>query len=315
MGFSEATPIQEQAIPPILEGKDLIACAQTGTGKTAAFLLPLLNMVGHNDDHLIHAMIIAPTRELAVQIDQALQGLSYFTGVSSLAVYGGGDGSSFTQEKIALSEGADIIVATPGKLISHLKMGYVNVEKVSHLVLDEADRMLDMGFHEDILKIIDYLPKKRQTLLFSATMPPKIRSLSKKILNDPHEINIAMSKPAEGVLQAAYMVYQTQKIGLVKSLLKGKENVQSVIIFSGTKLNVKSLTIELKKVGLSADEIHSDRDQTEREDVLRKFRSKKLQILVATDILSRGIDIEDIDLVINFEVPNDGEDYIPKMFR
>ncbi len=314
MGFNTPTPIQEQAIPIILSKRDLIGCAQTGTGKTAAFLLPILNKLAKDPTDSTNTLIIVPTRELALQIDQALQGFSYFTSVSSLAIYGGSDGSSFEREKRALSEGANIIIATPGRLMAHLNMGYVKLDKLEHLILDEADRMLDMGFLDDILKISNYLPKVRQTLMFSATMPPKIRTLANSLLVNPEQISISISKPAAGVIQGAYLVYDTQKNNLIKSLLEGKD-LSSVIIFVSTKIKVKELERDLQKAGLKAKAIHSDLDQPEREEVLRNFRSKKLQILVATDILSRGIDIEDIGLVINYDVPGDAADYIHRIGR
>jgi len=316
IGFENTTPVQEATIPKILEGKDLIAAAQTGTGKTAAFLLPIIHKIltEAKDDGHIKALVIVPTRELAVQIDQQLEGLSYYTSVSSLAVYGGGDGQSFDREKKALSEGADIIIGTPGRLIAHLNMNYVKVSQLDYLILDEADRMLDMGFNEDITKIIGYLPKERQTLLFSATMPTKIRQLAKNILKDPEEISIAISKPNEKIVQAAFIVYDGQKIELVKHILK-PDWLRSVIVFCSTKDNTKRLTKELKKANLSVEEIHSDLEQKSREQVLNQFKSRKLKILVATDILSRGIDVEDIDIVINYDVPNDGEDYIHRIGR
>lgn len=316
MGYENATPVQEQVIQPILSGRDLIASAQTGTGKTAAFLLPVVNKIitEPHDAHLINAVIIVPTRELAIQIAQTMEGLSYFTDVSCIAVYGGGDGSSFTAEKKALSSGVDMVVCTPGRMIAHLNMGYVKMAGVKYLVLDEADRMLDMGFHDDLMKIISFLPKERQNLLFSATMPQKMRELARKILNNPLEINIAVSKPPEQIVQEAFVVYEPQKIGLIKHVLSNKD-FQSVIIFCSKKQNVKQLTHELKRARFSIDEIHSDLDQDSRERVLLDFRNKKLKILVATDILSRGIDIEDIDLVINYDVPNDGEDYIHRIGR
>lgn len=316
MGYSTATPVQEQVIIPILQGKDIIASAQTGTGKTAAFLLPVMNKIitEPHDEHLINAMIIVPTRELAVQIAQSMEGLSYFTSVSSIAVYGGSDGTSFTAEKKALSSGVDVVICTPGRMIAHLNMGYVKMQALKYLILDEADRMLDMGFHDDIMKIISFLPKKRQNLLFSATMPMKMRELARKILHQPVEINIAVSKPPEQIVQEAFVVYEPQKIPLVKDVLRRKD-FQSVIIFCSKKQNVKQLSNELKRANFSIEEIHSDLDQTKREQVLLDFRNKKLKILVATDILSRGIDIEDIDLVINYDVPNDGEDYIHRIGR
>jgi len=315
MGFSIPTPVQTQVIPKILEGNDIIASAQTGTGKTAAFLLPVVHKIitTKHDDH-IKALVIVPTRELAVQIDQHLEGLSYFTHVSNIAVYGGTDGSSFSREKQALSEGADIIIGTPGRLIAHLSMGYVKVNTLKYLILDEADRMLDMGFFEDIMRIISFLPEKRQNLLFAATMPVKIRELARKVLVNPVEINIAISKPADKVLQAAYVVYDNQKNGLVKHLLQGR-NLRSVLVFCSTKGKTRQLFKDLKVTGSVIGEIHSDLDQKERENVLMQFKNRKVNILVATDIVSRGIDVEDIDLVINYDVPNDGEDYIHRIGR
>ncbi len=314
MGFENPTPIQEQAIPIIQNNKDLIGCAQTGTGKTAAFLLPILNKLSVNPTESVNTLIVVPTRELALQIDQALQGFSYFTSVSSIAIYGGSDGIVFEKERRALTDGANIIIATPGRLMAHLNMGYVKFDNVETLILDEADRMLDMGFVDDILKITTYLPKQRQTLMFSATMPSAIRTLATKLLHNPEHISISISKPAEGVIQGAYLVYDTQKNALIKSLLEGKE-LTSVIIFVSTKLKVKELERDLQKAHLKAKAIHSDLEQNEREEVLRNFRSKQLQILVATDILSRGIDIEVIGLVINYDVPGDAEDYIHRIGR
>jgi len=315
-GYEAATPVQQQVIPHILSGKDVIASAQTGTGKTAAFLLPLINKIitSEHDQHTINALVIVPTRELAVQIAQHLEGLSYFAGVSSIAVYGGGDGNAFVQEKKALSMGADIVVCTPGKMMAHIKMGYVKLDGLKYLVLDEADRMLDMGFYDDIMFIINHLPPKRQNLLFSATMPHKIREMARKILHHPEEVNISISKPPEKIIQQAFIVYDTQKIPLILHLLKDKV-FKSVLIFCSSKLSVKQLTRDLKRNKLNADEIHSDLDQDKREDVLIQFKSGRLPILVATDILSRGIDIDNIDLVINYDVPHDGEDYVHRIGR
>lgn len=314
MGFKQPTPIQEQAIPIILKNKDIIACAQTGTGKTAAFLLPLINKIIQAKTSHIDTLIIVPTRELAIQIDEAIQGFTYFASVSSLAIFGGKDGASFEQERKALTHGADIIIATPGRLIAHLNMGYVKFNHLKHLVLDEADRMLDMGFSEDISKIISHLPKQRQALLFSATMPNKIRELAKKILHEPEQINIALSKPAQGITQGAYVVYDTQKMGLLKGILKEKR-AESVLIFSGTKDKVKDMERELLKAGFNIAAIHSDLEQERRNEVIREYKSRKLNILVATDILSRGIDIDSISLVINYDVPRDAEDYIHRIGR
>ncbi|MFN8357187.1 MAG: DEAD/DEAH box helicase [Spirosomataceae bacterium] len=316
MGYTKPTPIQEQAIPVILEKRDLIACAQTGTGKTAAYLLPVLHNIIKTPEHQRHlnTLVLAPTRELAMQIDQQIEGLGYFTGVSSIPVYGGGDGSAWNQQKKALDEGADVIIATPGRLIALFQMGAVNFNQLQHLVLDEADRMLDMGFYEDIIKIISYLPKRRQTLLFSATMPPKIRTLANTILSDPAQINIAISKPADGILQQVYSVYDKQKVKLLTHLLKAG-NYDSVIIFASTKENVKNLDNELRRTGLVAKAFHSDLEQKQREDILREFKNKSLPILIGTDILSRGIDVEGISLVINFNVPHDPEDYVHRIGR
>ena len=316
MGYENATPVQQQVMVPILAGKDIIAAAQTGTGKTAAFLLPLLHRLltmPHTAGD-INAMVIVPTRELAIQIAESIEGLSYFTDVSSIAVYGGGDGNSFTAEKKALTSGVDIVVCTPGRMIAHLNMGYVKLKGLKYLVLDEADRMLDMGFSDDLAKITTFLPKERQNLLFSATMPVKMRDLAKKILKDPIEINIAISKPPEQITQKAFVVYEAQKVPIIKDMLRSKKFTK-VIVFCSKKQNVKVLTAELKRAKLAVEEIHSDLDQKSREQYLQDFRNQKSNILVATDILSRGIDIDDIDLVINYDVPNDGEDYIHRIGR
>ncbi len=314
MGYETATPIQQLAIPIVLKGKDIIGCAQTGTGKTAAFLLPVIEHILKSKAKGVAALVIVPTRELAIQIDQQVEGLGYFTGVGSMAIYGGGDGSSFEQEKQALSGGAEIIIATPGRLISHLIMGYVKFDTVQHLVLDEADRMLDMGFSEDIDKIVSYLPAKRNNLLFSATMPPKIRKLANAILNNPEEINIAISKPAEGVVQAAFMVYDSQKIGLIAHLL-GARKMESVIVFCSTKKDVISVTAGLKHKKILAEGISSDLDQPEREKILRLYKNKQVKVLVATNIMARGIDIDSIELVINYDVPKDTEEYVHRVGR
>ncbi len=315
-GYKTPTLIQQKAIPVILDGKDIIASAQTGTGKTAAFLLPVLHkLISENyKDSEVHALIIVPTRELAIQISSHLDGLTYFSSISSIAIYGGGDGESFVREKQALSKGVDIVVATPGKLISHLNMGYVKMKELKFLILDEADRMLDMGFYEDLMRIISHLPKERQTLMFSATMPPKINQLAKSILNSPVEVSVALSKPPESIRQEAYVVYEPQKIPLVRHILSNKLH-QSILIFCSKKQTVKQLTQQLQKLGYDAKEIHSDLEQNEREDVLLAFSSKRLPILIATDILSRGIDIDQIDLVLNYDVPSDGEDYVHRIGR
>ncbi len=314
MGFVKATPIQEQTLPAILAEKDLIACAQTGTGKTAAYIIPVLNKLAQNPTKDIDTLIIVPTRELALQIDQQFEGFSYFLDVSSVPIYGGGDGDTWSSQKNALIKGANIVIATPGRLIAHMNFGYVKFDHLKHLILDEADRMLDMGFYEDIEKIIKELPKNRQTLMFSATMPEKIRVLAKKILSEPEEVNLAISKPAENILQAAYLVYDNHKIELIKKLLEGKD-LKSILIFSATKKNVKSIRSELARNGFNVEEIHSDLEQKQREQVMLDFKNRKIQILTATDILARGIDIEEIDLVINFDVPGDAEDYVHRVGR
>lgn len=315
MGFENPTPIQEQAMPVILNKKDLIACAQTGTGKTAAYLLPVMSNMINEGLGKLSTLIIAPTRELAQQIDQQVEGLAYFTGISSAPVYGGGDGQIFSQQQKAMREGADIVIATPGRLLAMLtSSGSVDMSNIKYLILDEADRMLDMGFYDDIMRIIKYLPVQRQTLLFSATMPPKIRALAGKILQQPEQISIAISKPAEGILQQAYMTYDTQKTALLKHLLKDKEH-GSVIIFAGTKDKVKDLDKELRRNKLTIKAFHSDLEQLEREEIMRAFRNRDVQILIGTDILSRGIDVDGISLVVNYDVPPDPEDYIHRIGR
>ena len=314
IGFETPTPIQEKIIPLIMQGKDVIGCAQTGTGKTAAYLLPVLHRVITNPVKGINTMIIAPTRELALQIAQQLEGFSYFMNISSLAIYGGTDGIEWEQQKRALINGVDIVVATPGKLISFLNMDIVPVSNLQHLILDEADRMLDMGFFDDIMRIISYLPEGRSTLLFSATMPPRIRELSKRILKHPEEVNIAISKPAQGILQVAYLVYEKQKTPLLASLIRGRD-LPSILVFSSTKSKVKSIAKQLKAEGFEVSDIHSDLEQAEREKVLLKFRNRQLQMLVATDVLSRGIDVENISVVINYDVPHDAEDYVHRVGR
>jgi len=314
MGIVNPTPIQEQAIPLIFEGNDLIACAQTGTGKTAAFLLPVCNQLMTKNDGRIKCIIIVPTRELAIQIDNQLQGFAYFAGVSSFAVYGGGESTAWEMQKNAIKQGADIIIATPGRFLSHMNFGYMDLTGVEYLVLDEADRMLDMGFNEDITTIIKQLPVKKQSLFFSATMPKEIKNLANKFLRNHKEISIALSKPAEGILQGAYLVYDSDKIQLTQSLLKGKD-LKSVIIFSQTKKNVKQLERELCAIGINAQSLHADLDQAKREEVLRDFKNHKFNVMVATDIVARGIDIENIDLVINYEVPKDAEDYVHRVGR
>lgn len=314
MGYTKPTPIQEMAIPVIMEGNDLIACAQTGTGKTASFLLPVLNFITEEHKHYTTALILTPTRELAQQIDQQVEGLAYFTGLSSLAVFGGGDGIVYEQQRRGIQNNVNIIIATPGRLIAHLTSGILKLNHIRHLILDEADRMLDMGFQDDITRIISYLPKKRQTLLFSATMPPRIRSLAKTVLHNPQQINLAVSQPAVGVDQQVYYIADQQKNGLVKMLLRDG-NYNSIIIFSSTKDKVKEVYKELKRSNLKISAFHSDLEQAEREQILLEFKNKSLPIIIGTDALSRGIDVEGIDLVINYDVPPDPEDYIHRIGR
>ncbi|WP_321287210.1 DEAD/DEAH box helicase [uncultured Sunxiuqinia sp.] len=315
MGFDEPTAIQESTIPIILEGHDLVACAQTGTGKTAAFILPILDKIEDLPEGKTRALMIAPTRELAIQIEQQVQGFAYYLGITSIALYGGGDGSEWENQRQALNKGVDIIVATPGKLISFIDNGIAKLDNVEFVVLDEADRMLDIGFHDDIIKIFSNLPGKRQTLMYSATMPNKIRSLASKILTSPKEFSTAISKPAEGVLQAAYLCYEKQKTPLIEQLIEGKDDCPSILIFSSTKRKVAEIARSLKKKGFSTAGISSDLEQKDREDVLMRFKARQIRILVATDVMSRGIDIKDINLVINYDVPGDAEDYVHRIGR
>ena len=316
MRFEECTPVQEYTIPVILEGRDLIGVAQTGTGKTAAYLLPVLNQLckgGHPEDS-INCIIMSPTRELAQQIDQQMEGFSYFMPSSSVAVYGGNDGVRFEQEKRGLTLGADVVIATPGRLISHLSLGYVDLSKVSYFILDEADRMLDMGFYDDIMQIVKYLPKERQTIMFSATMPAKIQQLAQSILNNPVEVKLAVSKPAEKIIQTAYICYENQKLGIIKSLFQD-QTPERVIVFASSKLKVKEVTQAFHRLKLNVGEMHSDLGQAQRDQIMRDFKSGRINILVATDIVSRGIDIDDIRLVINYDVPHDCEDYVHRIGR
>jgi ATP-dependent RNA helicase RhlE len=317
MGFEQPTPVQELAIPLILQGRDVIACAQTGTGKTAAFVLPILNKLASLPVKLnyINTLVIVPTRELAMQIDQQVEGFAYFSPASSIAIYGGNDSGNWDRQRAAIESGVDFLIATPGRLLQHLQMGYVSLDRIEHFILDEADRMLDMGFYEDIIAIVEKLPKKRQTLMFSATMPEKIREMAKLILINPEEISLSVSKPAENILQAAYFVDDHHKLALLTSLVEGKSNIQSALVFASTKLEVRDIEKKLIKDNASARAIHSDLDQHGREEVLRDFKNRKFQILVATDIISRGIDIEDIDLVVNYDVPRDPEDYVHRIGR
>ena len=314
MGYKSTTPIQEMAIPGIIAGKDLLACAQTGTGKTAAFLIPVLNKIKNNAEDNFSTLILVPTRELAKQIDEQIEGLGYFTGVNSLAIYGGGKGEDWDKQRTALTDGANIITATPGRLMAHMKSGKISFEGLQTLVLDEADKMLDMGFLEDIEYIVNHLPQDRQNLMFSATMPLKIRSLAKKILNNPQEISLSVSKPAEKIDQRFYMASDNQKVPLLLHLLQSFLN-QKVIIFTSQKVMVQKIVSELRKKGVNARGISSDIEQEQREVILRKFKAGALNILVATDVLSRGIDINNLNLVVNFDIPRDAEDYVHRIGR
>ena len=315
MNFSEATPIQEQAIPVILQGKDIIGCAQTGTGKTAAFVLPILHKLQSQRNKGINTLILCPTRELAIQIEQQIQGLAYFSDITTYAVFGGGTGPEWEAERRALSQGTDIIIATPGRLIAHIRNEYVQLGALQYLILDEADRMLDIGFYDDIMKIIQEAPKERQSLMFSATMAPKIRKLAKEILNDPFEINLAVSKPAEGVTQMVYMAHEEQKQSLARHLIAQYPDFKSIIIFCSTKKKVEKLVGSLQRKNMNVAGMSSDYEQSERQRILQQFKSRQTRIVVATDVLSRGIDIKDIDLVINYDVPNDAEDYVHRVGR
>lgn len=313
--YTHPTPIQAQAIPIILEGRDLIGIAQTGTGKTAAFVLPIIDMILESGEmDFVQALIIVPTRELAVQIDQMVEAYSYFTGVSSIAVYGGGDGKGFAQEKQAMSGGVDIVVATPGRLMAHMKLGYVDFSRLRYLVLDEADRMLDMGFQPDILSIISRVHPERQSLLFSATMPDSVLRLANELLDNPATVSIALSKPAAGVQQGAYVVHEAQKLPLMIHLLSAQTG-KRVIVFSSTKLVVNTLYQQLKRKGLSVGQISSDLEQDAREQMMIAYKNRQIDILVATDVLSRGIDVDGIDLVINYDCPRDAEDYVHRIGR
>lgn len=316
MNFREMTPVQEQTIPVILEGHDIIGCAQTGTGKTAAYTLPLLNklLIEGNDDNVVKSVIIVPTRELAQQIDQQFQGFSYYLPVSTTVVYGGGDGKGWDVQKRGMLMGSDVVIATPGRMIAHLQNSGIDLSHVEYLILDEADRMLDMGFSDDIMRIVSFMPKERQTILFSATLPPKIRTLAKTILRNPVEVNIAISKPNEAIDQSAYVCYESQKLGIIRELF-AEPSGSKTIIFSSSKLKVKELAHTLKRMKLNVAAMHSDLEQVQREEVMLAFKNNKVDILVATDIVARGIDIEDIGLVINYDVPRDPEDYIHRIGR
>ena len=317
MRFDTCTPVQEKCIPEILEGHDVLGVAQTGTGKTAAYLLPVLSKLddGGYPKDAINCVIMSPTRELAQQIDQAMQGFGYYLqDVSSVAVYGGNDGNRYDQELKSLRMGADVVIATPGRLITHISLGNVDLSKVSFFILDEADRMLDMGFSEDINTIASKLPKTCQTIMFSATMPEKIEELAKTLLKDPIEIKLAVSKPAEKIKQEAYVCYETQKMTIIKEIFKAGD-MKRVIVFSGSKMKVKQLAAALQQIGINCGAMHSDLEQAERDDVMFKFKSGQYDVLVATDIVARGIDIDDIEMVINYDVPHDTEDYVHRIGR
>lgn len=316
MNFQEATPVQEQTIPVILAKKDIIACAQTGTGKTAAYVLPIINELskGGFSENAVNAVIMAPTRELAQQIDQQIAGFTYFVPISAVAIYGGTDGVAWEQQRRGLEMGADIVIATPGRLLSYIKLGTVDLSQVSYFVLDEADRMLDMGFYDDIMQIYKQLPPTCQIIMFSATMPPKIRTLAETILKNPEEIQLAISRPPETIMQTAYICYDAQKIKILEDLFS-KARPQRVIIFASAKVKVKELANTLSRMNFNVAQMHSDLEQAQREEVMKDFKNGKIDILVATDVVARGIDINDIRLVVNFDIPHDPEDYVHRIGR
>lgn len=316
MNFQEATPVQEQTIPVILAKKDIIACAQTGTGKTAAYVLPIINELskGGFSENAVNAVIMAPTRELAQQIDQQIAGFTYFVPISAVAIYGGTDGVAWEQQRRGLEMGADIVIATPGRLLSYIKLGTVDLSQVSYFVLDEADRMLDMGFYDDIMQIYKQLPSTCQIIMFSATMPPKIRILAETILKNPEEIQLAISRPPETIMQTAYICYDAQKIKILEDLFS-KARPQRVIIFASAKVKVKELANTLSRMNFNVAQMHSDLEQAQREEVMKDFKNGKIDILVATDVVARGIDINDIRLVVNFDIPHDPEDYVHRIGR
>ena len=316
MHFDECTPIQEQAIPLVLEGHDLIAIAQTGTGKTAAYLLPVIDLLADLPAPAagVNCIVMAPTRELAQQIEQQMDGFSYYLPISSLAIYGGTDGATFARQQRAMKEGTDVVIATPGRLQALLQMGGIDLSQVKYFILDEADRMLDMGFYDDIMRIATQLPSERQTLLFSATMPPRIRKLAKDILRNPAEVKIAPSRPVEKIVQSAVMCGDNQKESILRQLLKERHG-SKVIVFASSKLGVRDLTRSLRRAGIKAAEIHSDLGQKERDDTIHDFRAERLDVLVATDLLARGIDIDDISMVVNYDVPREPEDYVHRIGR
>lgn len=316
MNFDECTPIQEQSIPLALEGRDLIAVAQTGTGKTAAYLLPVIDSLagGGYPEDAINCVVMSPTRELAQQIDRQMEGFSYYLPVNSLAIFGGTDGPEFARQQRGLKMGADVVIATPGRLLAHLQMGYVDLSRVSFFILDEADRMLDMGFYDDIMTIAKQLPPTCQTLMFSATMPPKIQRMAEAILKNPAEVKLEVSRPAENIRQSAFVCYEGQKTPILRSLFKTRAS-KRVIVFASSKLKVKELTRELRRAGVKAAEMHSDLEQARRDEVMLDFRAGRIDILVATDIVARGIDIDDIAMVVNYDVPREAEDYVHRIGR
>ena len=316
MHFEECTPIQEQAIPVVLDRRDLIAIAQTGTGKTAAYLLPVIDLLAElpEADGFVNCIVMAPTRELAQQIERQMDGFSYYLPLSSIAVYGGTDGAGFARQQKGMKAGADVVIATPGRLQALLQIGGIDLSKVRYFVLDEADRMLDMGFYDDIMAIAKLLPKERQTLLFSATMPPKIRKLAQSLLNDPVEVKIAPSRPVEKIKQSAIFCYEDDKQRTLTDILK-KRRGERVIVFAASKHGVRDLTRDLRRSGIKAAEIHSDLDQQQREETIRGFRSGRIEVIVATDLLARGIDIDEVMLVVNYDVPREPEDYVHRVGR
>ena len=332
MKYGQCTPVQEMAIPPVLNGDDVIAVAQTGTGKTAAYLLPILSNLNRYryPSDAINCVIMAPTRELAQQIDQQMQGFSYFVDASSVAVYGGGEGTDFAAQERGLRQGADVVIATPGRLLSHINLGYVDLSQVSFFVLDEADRMLDMGFYDDIMTINKLLPDDCQKILYSATMPPKIQQLAEKILWNPVMVKIAISKPAEKIHQQCCICHQAQKtpmlIRFLKKFFGGREDgyvkdellqnpEKRVVVFVSRKADVRDVVLSLRKKGFQVAAMHSDLEQKERDEVMNAFRAGRTNVIVATDIVSRGIDISGIALVINYDMPHDLEDYVHRIGR
>jgi superfamily II DNA/RNA helicase len=312
--YEELTKVQEIVIPLILSGNDLLACSQTGSGKTAAFLIPIMQKILTSNNKGTKALIITPTREICMQIEEQVSGLGYYTDISYLAVYGGNDQDGFSRQKNALSNGADIIVATPGRLMSHLNLGYVDLSTLDFLILDEADEMLDMGFYPDIMSIILKLPDKRQNLLFSATMPHSIRKLASEILVNPKIIDLNFSKPAEEIEQKVYLVYESDKQSLLKTLLKEYSN-QRILIFVSTKINVGKVSAYLNSNGIKNSAINSSFTQNERNETVLSFKSGQVNILVATNLLSRGIDIEDVNLIVNYDIPDKPEDYVHRIGR